>query len=103
MSGYTPRLIAQWSAGRLVQSQWTYRLIEVSDEVYLLQVQLSDLSFVPAIGHFQARRVAEGLIEEDKMRVRAELDAYDEYGLRQEREEKVLRGEFGNERERREA
>lgn len=101
----TSRLIAQWSAGRLIQSMWVYRLVELGGEdneegVYLLQVELSDGTFIPAIGHFEARRVASGLIEEDRERVRAEIEAYEEEETRrEEREHHLLIGEFGERKE----
>lgn len=78
------RVIHQWTAGSLIQLQWTYRLVEVDDNLYLLEVQSGNGSFIPAVGHFEARRVSEGLIEEDRVRCRAETEAHEEYRQRDE-------------------
>lgn len=92
------RPIHTWTGGRLLQCRWRYRLIELADDVYSLEVQLSDDTYVPATGHFEARRVASTLIEEDRAQVRDEIEAYIEDELREERKRKLLVGEFGDER-----
>lgn len=74
------RIVRLWHAGRLLQQQWTYRIIE-EDGTYSLQVKPeheSDDKFASAIGHLLANRLAEEIILNDRLWLFTEEEAHQE-------------------------
>lgn len=83
-----PRLIATWTAGKLIQLKWSYRLWQLDDDAYHLEAKLefqSEEHYAPAYGHHEAHKMAAALIALDRERCAAEELAY----LEAERREKV--------------
>lgn len=83
------RIIRTWTAGRLLQLQWTYKLIE-DDGTYLLECKLEfqpDHHYAPAYGHLEAHKVSEEIIRQDKEWLDGEEHAY----LENEARSKVVR------------
>lgn len=75
------RVIATWHAGRLIQLQWCYRLVE-DDGLYRLDCRLDwqdDSHYAPAFGHAhrEAQKIAAGMIERDREWLDAEAEAWE--------------------------
>jgi hypothetical protein len=74
------RTVAAWTAGRLLQLQWSYRLWE-DDGTYHLEAKLewqTDDHYAPAFGHKEAHKIAEELEARDRAWLEAEEQAHAE-------------------------